>query len=116
MPDLTIRPQLTDALKNLPDKAGVYLFKDARGRLLYVGKADSLRDRVRSYFHDQALLTPKIQRVVEQPEQREFILSDSPDQDLSGENDLGRREQPHYTSEERDVRQSPYIRHNSEAG
>jgi hypothetical protein len=45
---LTPRPQLAEALTSLPDKAGVYLFKDGKGRLLYVGKAESLRDRVRS--------------------------------------------------------------------
>ena len=44
------RPRLAEALKNLPDRPGVYMFKDTRGRLLYVGKAESLRDRVRSYF------------------------------------------------------------------
>ena len=65
MPDLHDRPRLAEALRTLPDKAGVYLFKDDRGRLLYVGKAESLRDRVRSYFHDEALLSPKIRRVVE---------------------------------------------------
>ena len=75
MPDLSTRPQLAEALKNLPDRSGVYLFKDGRGRLLYVGKAESLRDRVRSYFHDEAQLTPKIQRVVEQAEQLEYILT-----------------------------------------
>ena len=44
------RPKLAEQLRALPDRPGVYLFKDGRGRLLYVGKAESLRDRVRSYF------------------------------------------------------------------
>jgi excinuclease ABC subunit C len=112
MPNLANRPQLADALQALPDKAGVYLFKDARGRLLYVGKAESLRDRVRSYFHDEALLTPKIQRVVEQAEQLEYILTDSPVQALIWENDLVRKEQPRYNTKLRDDKHYPYIRIN----
>lgn len=112
MPDLSSRPQLADALRNLPDKAGVYLFKDARGKLLYVGKADSLRDRVRSYFHDEAALTPKIQRVVEQAQQLELILTDSPVQALIWENDLVRKEQPRYNTKLRDDKHYPYLRIN----
>ena len=109
---LTPRPQLAEALTSLPDKAGVYLFKDGKGRLLYVGKAESLRDRVRSYFHDEALLTPKIQRVVEQAEQLEYILTDSPVQALIWENDLVRKEQPRYNTKLRDDKHYPYIRIN----
>src|SRR5918911_617562 len=110
MPDLSNRPLLAEALKNLPDKAGVYLFKDGKGRLLYVGKAESLRDRVRSYFHDEALLTPKIQRVVEQAEHLEYILTESPVQALIWENDLVRKEQPRYNTKLRDDKHYPYIR------
>jgi excinuclease ABC subunit C len=103
---------LAEALRGLPDQAGVYLFKDDRGRLLYVGKAESLRDRVRSYFHDEALLSPKIRRVVEQADQLEYILTDSPVQALIWENDLVRKEQPRYNTKLRDDKHYPYIRIN----
>jgi excinuclease ABC subunit C len=112
MTDLADRPQLAQALANLPDKAGVYLFRDNRSRLLYVGKAESLRDRVRSYFHDEAQLTPKIQRVVEQASGLEYILTDSPVQALIWENDLVRKEQPRYNTKLRDDKHYPYIRIN----
>jgi excinuclease ABC subunit C len=112
MPELAKRPQLAQALRTVPDRAGVYLFKDARGRLLYVGKAESLRDRTRSYFHDDALLTAKIRRVVEQAEQLEYILTDSPVQALIWENDLVRKEQPRYNTKLRDDKHYPYIRIN----
>jgi excinuclease ABC subunit C len=112
MPDLRDRPKLAEALRGLPDRAGVYLFKDERGRLLYVGKAESLRDRVRSYFHDEALLSPKIRRVVEQADQLEYILTDSPVQALIWENDLVRKEQPRYNTKLRDDKHYPYIRIN----
>ena len=45
-----VTPELETTLKNLPDRPGVYLMKDARGRVLYVGKAQSLRNRVRQYW------------------------------------------------------------------
>ncbi|MFL5719605.1 MAG: GIY-YIG nuclease family protein, partial [Chloroflexota bacterium] len=46
-------PELASALAKLPDKPGVYLMKDARGDVVYVGKAQSLRNRVRSYWQKQ---------------------------------------------------------------
>ena len=48
-------PELEATLKRLPDRPGVYLMKDARGTVIYVGKAQSLRNRVRSYWQKQAL-------------------------------------------------------------
>ena len=110
------RPRLAEALKNLPDRPGVYLFKDARGRLLYVGKAESLRDRVRSYFQpsttfDQAH-QPKVRQVVALADTVEYILTDSPIQALIWENDLVRKEQPRYNTKLRDDKHYPYIRIN----
>jgi len=46
-------PDLAATLKRLPDRPGVYLMKDARGTVIYVGKAQSLRNRVRSYWQKQ---------------------------------------------------------------
>ena len=48
-------PELEATLKRLPDRPGVYLMKDARGDVLYVGKAQSLRHRVRSYWQKQVI-------------------------------------------------------------
>ena len=104
------RPQLAEALRTLPDRAGVYLFKDARGKLLYVGKADSLRDRVRSYFQAGEPHSPKIAQVVAQARTVEYILTDSPIQALIWENDLVRKEQPRYNTKLRDDKHYPYIR------
>ncbi|HYU21453.1 MAG TPA: excinuclease ABC subunit UvrC [Chloroflexota bacterium] len=101
---------LAESLKNLPDRAGVYLFKDARGKLLYVGKAESLRDRVRSYFQAGEPVSPKIHRVVAQAHTVEYILTESPIQALIWENDLVRKEQPKYNTKLRDDKHYPYIR------
>src|SRR5512143_44872 len=50
-----VTPELSATLATLPDRPGVYLMKDARGEVLYVGKAQSLRNRVRSYWQKQSV-------------------------------------------------------------
>src|SRR5438045_3645693 len=57
---------LSDQLASLPPRPGCYLFYSRRGELLYVGKAISLRNRVRSYFHKDRDRAPKIRRLVRQ--------------------------------------------------
>lgn len=106
------RPRLALALERVPDQAGVYLFKDAKGRLLYVGKAESLRSRVRSYFQAGDLHSPKIHQVVALAEDLEWILTESPVQALIWENDLVRKEQPRYNTKLRDDKHYPYLRVN----
>src|SRR3954453_5044873 len=108
------RPKLAEQLRTLPDRPGVYLFKDGRGRLLYVGKAESLKDRVRSYFQpstsfDQAH-QPKLKQMTLQAQSVEYILTDSPIQALIWENDLVRKEQPRFNTKLRDDKHYPYIR------
>ena len=108
------KPKLAEQLRNLPDRPGVYLFKDGRGRLLYVGKAESLKDRVRSYFQpstsfDQAH-QPKLRQMTLQAQSVEYILTESPIQALIWENDLVRKEQPRFNTKLRDDKHYPYIR------
>ncbi|HEX3243982.1 MAG TPA: excinuclease ABC subunit UvrC, partial [Chloroflexota bacterium] len=113
MADLAIsRPRLATALARVPDQAGVYLFKDGKGRLLYVGKAESLRSRVRSYFQSGEPHALKIHQVVAQAEDLEWILTESPVQALIWENDLVRKEQPRYNTKLRDDKHYPYLRVN----
>src|SRR5919205_1059880 len=106
--------KLAEQLRLLPDRPGVYLFKDGRGKLLYVGKAESLRDRVRSYFQastsfDQAH-QPKLRQMTAQAQSVEYILTESPIQALIWENDLVRKEQPRFNTKLRDDKHYPYIR------
>ena len=66
-----------DELSNLPTLPGVYLFRNANGTVIYVGKAKNLRNRVRSYFQNARTLDPKTRRLVEKVAAIEVILVDS---------------------------------------
>src|SRR5262249_48961588 len=100
------RPKLAEQLRTLPERPGVYLFKHGKGRLLYVGKAESLRDRVRSYFQPSTSFDithqPKLKTMTQLAQSVEYILTDSPIQALIWENDLVRKEQPRYNTKLRD--------------
>jgi excinuclease ABC subunit C len=103
---------LEQQLANLPDQPGVYKFYDARGALLYVGKAQSLRNRVRSYFVKSATLEPQKQQMVTEVADIQYLLAETPTQALHFEADLVRHEQPKYNVKLRDDKHYPYIRIN----
>jgi len=75
-------------LKALPDKPGVYLWKDAAGEILYVGKAKSLRSRVPNYFGPEAESTPERAALVRQIADLETIVVVSEGQALLLENNF----------------------------
>ena len=96
----------------LPDQPGVYKFYDARGVLLYVGKAQSLRNRVRSYFLKSATLEPHKRQMVTEIAEIQYLLAETPTQALHFEADLVRHERPRYNVKLRDDKHYPYIRIN----
>ena len=77
-------------LARLPDQPGVYKFYDAKGVLLYVGKAQSLRSRVRSYFLKSATLEPHKRQMVTEVADIQYLLAETPTQALHFEADLVR--------------------------
>jgi excinuclease ABC subunit C len=99
-------------LARLPDQPGVYKFYDAKGVLLYVGKAQSLRSRVRSYFLKSATLEPHKRQMVTEIADIQYLLAESPTQALHFEADLVRHERPRYNVKLRDDKHYPYIRIN----
>ncbi len=107
-----VTPQLQAILKKLPDRPGVYLMKDARGSVLYVGKAQSLRNRVRSYWQKEApgiehhLIRSVIDRVVD----LEVTLTDSVGEALLLEGNLVKRFQPPFNVRLKDDKSYPYIK------
>lgn len=102
--------ELADKLKLLPDKPGVYLMKDTAGKIIYVGKAASLKNRVRSYFQSPAGMLPKVRAMVGHIADFDVILTDSEVEALILENNLIKEYQPKYNINLRDDKTYPYIK------
>ncbi|MEN9838694.1 MAG: hypothetical protein RL177_173, partial [Bacteroidota bacterium] len=100
---------LDEKLSNLPLNPGVYLYKDAKGEVIYVGKAKRLRLRVRSYFQDKADLSPKTQILVSKIVDFEVITTDTEAEALILENTLIKKYRPKYNVLYRDDKSLPYI-------
>src|SRR4051812_13241275 len=96
-------------LKELPAKPGVYLFRDARGDVLYVGKAKSLRPRVRSYFQKTTDGRAQIQQLPGRVDDIEVIVTGSEVEALHLEQNLVKRHRPPFNVRLRDDKSFPYI-------
>jgi excinuclease ABC subunit C len=96
-------------LEALPDVPGVYLWKDARGEILYVGKAKSLRDRVRNYFGSDEPRSAEQSALIEQLADLETILVQNEAQALLFENNLIKEHQPRFNIRLRDDKSYPRI-------
>ncbi len=101
---------VADKLEQLPGRPGVYLFKDAKGAILYVGKARVLRDRVRSYFQARHPAELHKTRMVEEVADLELVVTDSEMEALALENNLIKRHQPPYNVRLRDDKNHPYLK------
>jgi len=96
-------------LESLPDAPGVYLWKNAAGEVLYVGKANSLRSRVRYYFGDEAAADPRLRLMVERITDLETIVVQSPSQALLLENNLIKEYHPRFNVNLRDDKRYPWL-------
>jgi len=94
----------------LPESAGVYLFKDAAGTILYVGKAGSLRSRVRSYFLESRWMDAKTGSLVREIADLETIVVENEREALALENNLIKRYHPKFNVLLRDDKTYPYIK------
>ena len=101
---------LKRAIAALPAQPGVYLFRDQRGDLLYVGKAKRLDQRVRSHFQDPAAIGAKQVALIRRVANVEFIAVDSEIDALILESTLVREQQPPYNIHLKDDKRYPYIR------
>ena len=100
-------PVVYDA-KSFPKKAGVYLFKTEKGRVLYVGKATRINERVRSYFSsnpDRKMIT----ELVAKSDEIEYIITTSPKEALILERQLIKEHKPRFNSRLKDDKSYPYI-------
>jgi excinuclease ABC subunit C len=102
--------ELTEKAATLPNEAGVYLFKDALGTILYVGKAASLRSRVRSYFLESNWVNAKTGSLVREIADIDYIVVDNEREALALENNLIKQYQPKFNVMLRDDKTYPYIR------
>ena len=101
---------LKQRAEDLPARPGVYLFKDAEGKPIYVGKAKSLRHRVRSYFQESRPSDEKRDRLLEMAAELETILVDNEKEALALENNLIKEFKPRYNVLLRDDKTYPYIK------
>jgi excinuclease ABC subunit C len=102
--------ELTQKIASLPLDAGVYLFKDALGSILYVGKSRSLRNRVRSYFLESRSLDAKTGSLVREIADFDYIVVDNDREALALENNLIKQHKPKFNVLLRDDKTYPYIR------
>ncbi len=97
-------------LRNAPNRPGVYIMKDVRGNVLYVGKASVLSNRLRNYFGSPANLPNKIRRMLGQLDDFECIVTDTEAEALILENTLIKRHKPRYNARLKDDKTYPYLK------
>ncbi len=101
---------IQENLKKLPDKPGVYMHKDKLGNIIYVGKAVSLRNRVRQYFQSSRNMDPRVRSMVSQIAEFEYITVGSEMESLILECNLIKKYRPKYNILLRDDKTYPYIK------
>ena len=101
---------IEEELKKLPAKPGVYIMHDKADAIIYVGKAISLKNRVRQYFQSSRNLSPKIQKMVSLVARFEYIVVDSEMEALVLECNLIKEHRPKYNTMLKDDKHYPYIR------
>ncbi len=101
---------LEDKLESLPMRPGCYLFKDSKGKVIYVGKAKLLRNRVRSYFSGRSDGRAQFHRLVNAIRDLEIIIVDSEIEALILENNLIKFHKPRYNIDLRDDRGYPFLK------
>ncbi|MGB8542303.1 MAG: excinuclease ABC subunit UvrC [Candidatus Acidiferrales bacterium] len=103
--------ELREKVANLPTQPGVYLFRDAAEKVLYVGKAQSLRNRVRSYFLDKNIQDAKTGSLMREVVDVDYIVVDNVKEALALENNLIKQHQPKFNILLRDDKTYPYIQY-----
>ncbi len=101
---------IDEKLKILPTMPGCYLHKDARGKIIYIGKAKSLRNRVRSYFQSARSHDAKTRELVSRIVDFDYIVTDTEAEALILESNLIKKHQPRYNVMLKDDKQYPHIK------
>ena len=106
---------IEEELKKLPQKPGVYLMKNEKEEIIYVGKAVNLKNRVRQYFQSSKNQLPKVQAMVQHIKEFEYIITDSELEALLLECNLIKKYRPFYNVLLKDDKAYPYIKITNEA-
>jgi excinuclease ABC subunit C len=107
---MTVSEELELKLKNLPDHTGVYLMKNARGKIIYIGKAINLKNRVRTYFQKGRPYDPKTEALVSKIRDFEFYVTGSEIEALILESNLVKEHKPFYNVNLKDDKRFPYLK------
>jgi len=107
---MAAKGELAAKVKDLPKGPGVYLFRGANGTVLYVGKASSLRDRVRSYFQKPRGLSRKVRLLVREARDLETIVTGTEEDALVLEDALVKKHRPRFNTRLRDDKRYPYLK------
>ncbi|MES1210899.1 MAG: GIY-YIG nuclease family protein, partial [Acidobacteriota bacterium] len=99
---------LAERVRELPDRPGIYIFKDPEGKVLYIGKATSLRKRAGSYL--TRALEPRLATMVAEATDLEFVVTDSASEALLLENNWIKQKRPRYNILLRDDKTYPYLK------
>ena len=110
MEERVIPEVVREKLKLLPDNPGVYIMKDAAGKIIYVGKAVVLKNRVRQYFQSQRNHTPKVRAMVANVADFETIMTTSEVEALILECNLIKKHRPRYNISLKDDKSYPYVK------
>ncbi|MCI6283916.1 excinuclease ABC subunit UvrC [Selenomonas sp.] len=102
--------RVREKLKLLPENPGVYIMKDAAGKIIYVGKAVVLKNRVRQYFQSQRNHTPKVRAMVANVADFETIMTTSEVEALILECNLIKKHRPRYNISLKDDKSYPYVK------
>ncbi len=108
--DEELRTKLkNEKLARLPHSPGVYLFRDEDDKVIYVGKAVDLRQRVRSYFQNPASISPRVRFMVEKIADLSYIITDSEEEAFILESNLIKEHSPRYNVQFKDDKHYPYL-------
>jgi excinuclease ABC subunit C len=102
--------KIKQKISQLPTSPGVYLFKNPRGTVIYIGKAKNIRNRVRSYFVSRPSMHPKLRALLNHIHDVETIVVDTEVEALILENNLIKKYKPRYNIDLKDDKSYPYIR------
>ena len=102
--------KIPPTLDSVPTSPGVYFFSDTKGKILYIGKAKNLKNRVRSYFQKNKYQTPKNQSMVKRVSDIEWIITSNEVEAIFTEANLIKQHQPKYNVDLKDGKSFPFIR------